>query len=68
VLLIYKVVLVVALSTAPEGHEVVLYQFPTWEACKIKEAELVEGMKGKREPESVTIDCRRNVQINMGSR
>jgi hypothetical protein len=67
-LLIYKVVLVLVLSTAPGMHEAVIYQFPTWEACKVKEAELIEGMKTQRKPESVTVDCRRDVQINMGSR
>jgi hypothetical protein len=66
--LIYKVVLVVVLSTAPGMHEAVIYQFPTWEACKVKEAELIEGMKTQRKPENVTVDCRRDVQINMGSR
>jgi hypothetical protein len=32
------------------------------------QGQLIEGMKIQRKPESVTVDCRRDVQINMGSR
>lgn len=67
-LLVYKFVLVVVLSTTPGMHEAIIYQFPTWESCKAREAELNEGMKTAGKPENVTADCRRDVQINLGSR
>jgi hypothetical protein len=63
---IYKFALVVLLSTAPD--EVIVYQFETWQACKAREAELIAGMKDKIGEKDITVDCRRDVQVNMGSR
>lgn len=66
--LVYAFVLVVVLSIEPGSDETVLYSFPTWEKCKAKETELISGMQGRAKSENITIDCRRNVRLNLGSR
>lgn len=66
--LVYKVVLVVVLSTEPGMNEVLLYEFPTWSACKEKEAALIIGMAGKNGKDFVTADCRKDVRVAMGTR
>jgi hypothetical protein len=65
-ILVYKIALVMILNTALVTTDTVVYSMQTWELCKAKQAELIEGMKGRAHPESVTVDCRRNVQLNLG--
>ena len=65
-ILIYKVALVLVLNTAPSTTDTVVYSMQTWQLCKTKQAELIEGMKGRAHPENVTIDCRHDVQVNLG--
>jgi hypothetical protein len=63
---IYKIALVLVLSTTPVTTDTVIYSMQTWELCKTKQAELIEGMKGKAHPENVTVVCRRNVRVYLG--
>jgi hypothetical protein len=67
--LLYTFALVVVLSTSPaEGPATIIYSFPTWIECKAKELELKADIAGKKNPERVTVDCRRDLRIIMGLR
>jgi hypothetical protein len=65
-ILIYKIALVLIVNTTPVTTDTVVYSMATWQLCKAKQADLIEGMKGRAHPENATVDCRRNVQINLG--
>jgi hypothetical protein len=65
-ILVYKIALVLVLNTTPVTTDTIVYSVPTAELCRAKQAELIEGMKGKGHPENVTVGCRRDVQIDLG--
>jgi len=64
-IMIYTIALIVVLTDAGSTNTLV-YSMPTWKTCIARKAALVEGMKGKRDPEAVTVDCRHDVQVNLG--
>lgn len=66
--LTYEILLMVVLSTQPNAHELYFYQYPTWADCKAHETALRAELVGKtRNPRTVTISCRRNVEIDVGT-
>jgi hypothetical protein len=64
-IMIYAIALIVVLSDAGSTNTLV-YSMPTWETCVARTVALVEGMKGKRNPESITVDCRQDVHLDLG--
>jgi hypothetical protein len=64
-IMIYTIALIVVLTDTGSTNTLV-YSMPDWQSCIARKAALVEGMKGKRDPEAVTVDCRHDVQVNLG--
>ena len=65
--IVYAVALIVVMSSAPGKNEVIVFQFPTWEECQQKRAELeVRGTTDKRPGQEVRVDCRHDVLIALG--
>jgi|HubBroStandDraft_4_1064222.scaffolds.fasta_scaffold850505_2 hypothetical protein len=64
-IMIYAIALIIVLTDADSTNTLV-YSMPTWKTCIARKAALVEGMKGRSDPEAVTVDCRHDVQVNLG--
>jgi hypothetical protein len=56
----------VGLDVDAGSTNTLVYSTPTWETCVARKVALVEGMRGKRNPESVTVDCRHDVHLDLG--
>lgn len=65
--LTYEILLMVVLSTTPGHHELIFYEYPTWEECRARETIMRAELKKTRNPETVTVSCRRDVEISVGS-
>lgn len=65
-MILYKIALVVVLSTPISPQETVIIPMDSWEACVSSRDDLTQPSKSN--PQNVTADCRRNVRLDIGSR